>query len=98
MDAFLIYPNYWTPLPPSFGNITLESNYFDVPRSFGGNPNGYSLYIGTNGPQPYNTMYGWRIRNNFFDPRSYGVNNDQQVGPDNIFCGNYGGHPGLPSS
>ena len=96
MDIFFTYPDYWNPLPPPYGNVTLENNQFDVPRSFGGSPNGYSVYITKNGAQNQFPMSGWRVRNNFFDPRSYGVANDQTVGSNNVFCGNTG-HAGLPS-
>jgi hypothetical protein len=99
MDIFFTYPDYWNPLPAPYGNVTLENNYFDVPRTMGGNPNGYSVYIAKNGPSLSNQtpMSGWRIRNNFFDPRSYGVTSDQPLGSNNIFCGNTG-HAGIPSS
>ena len=104
MDIFFTYPDYWSPLPPPYGNVTLENNWFDYPRSFNGSTNGYSIYIGKNGVSLSNQtpMSGWRVRNNFFreDPNSnedYGVNNDQPVGSNNIFCGNTG-HPQMPSS
>jgi hypothetical protein len=99
MDIFFTYPDYWNPLPPPYGNVTLENNYFDVPRAQNDSPNGYSLYIAKNGVSLSNQtpMSGWRIRNNFFDPRSYGVNNDQPIGTNNIFCGNTG-HVNLPAS
>lgn len=92
MDLFFVYPDYWNPLPPPYGNVTLENNQFGAPSP------GYSVYIGKNGVSLSNQtpMSGWRVRNNFFDPASYGVNNDQPVGSNNVFCGNTG-HAGLPS-
>ena len=60
MDIFFVYPDWWSPLPPVYGNVVLEGNNF-------GHPDGtYALYIakiGTSIPSsaPVN---GWRIRNN----------------------------------
>jgi hypothetical protein len=43
MDLFFVYPDYWSPLPAPYGNVTLDGNYFGSP------PFGYSVYIGKNG-------------------------------------------------
>jgi len=93
MDIFFTYPDYWNPLPPPYGNVTLENNTFDVPRAQNEVPNGYMIYITKNGANNQYPMSGWRVRNNTFDTRSYGVANDQTLGSNNVFCGNTGGAP-----
>lgn len=99
MDLFFTYPDYWTPLPEPYGNVTLENTYFDTPRDVGGSPRGYTLYIGRNGGV---SMNGWRVVNNtFYDAPGttfdYGIyNGDQAVGSGNVFCGNIG-RADLPS-
>lgn len=95
MDIFFTYPDYWNPLPPPYGNVTLENNTFDAPRDIGGGTRGYTLYIAKNGAQNQYPMEGWRVRNNSFEDESgttldYGVANDQTVGANNVFCGNTG--------
>lgn len=95
MDIFFTYPDYWNPLPPPYGNVTLENNWFGHPSP------GYSLYIAKNGVSLDNQtpMTGWRVRNNYVEPGSYGVNIDQPIGSNNVFCGNTGNVPSnwLPS-
>jgi hypothetical protein len=86
MDIFFVYPDWWSPLPPVYGNVVLEGNNF-------GHPDGtYALYIakiGTSIPSsaPVN---GWKIRNNNFDGP---VNIDAPIGTGNTFCGNTGAAP-----
>lgn len=85
MDIFFVYPNWWSPQPPSYGNVVLENNWFGHPSP------GYSLYVGSGDNQTQ--MYGWKIRNNYVEPGSYGVNIDVSIGANNVFCGNTGNVP-----
>ena len=84
MDIFFVWPDWWSPLPPPYGNVTLDNNSF-------GDPDGSccGIYIGGTGPGPSGThdtsMRGWKIRNNFFgDSQSVGAQLDS------VICGNTG--------
>ena len=63
MDIFFVYPDWWSPLPPPYDNVTLENNTF-------GQPDGtYSLYIGKIGTSIASSapVTGWKIRSNRFE-------------------------------
>ena len=47
MDIFFVWPDWWSPLPPPYGNVTLDNNSF-------GDPDGSccGIYIGGTGPGP----------------------------------------------
>ncbi len=101
MDVFFTYPDYWVPLPAPYGNVTLEGNQFGAPKGLGGNETrGYALYIGKNGQSLSNQtpMSGWRVMRNHVEDvpgtdLDYGVNSDQPLGSNNVFCGNTGKVP-----
>jgi hypothetical protein len=65
MDLDFTYGAWWSPLPDSYGNVTLENNVFGHPRF--ANSEGwhyYSLYIGDTGN---NVLDGSVVRNNTFE-------------------------------
>jgi hypothetical protein len=83
MDIFFVWPDWWSPLPPAYGNVVLEGNVF-------GDPDGSccGLYIGGTGGPASNkdtSMRGWTIKNNRFD-------DGQSVGAavNSTICGNTG--------
>lgn len=81
MDIFFVYPDWWSPLPPPYGNVTLDGNTF-------GHPEGtYTLYIGKIGTSIASSapVTGWKVRNNRFEGP---INSDAPYGSANIFCGN----------
>ena len=45
MDLFFTYGTWWTPLPPAYGNITLENNVFGHTYKDDGTWHYYSLYV-----------------------------------------------------
>jgi hypothetical protein len=48
MDLFFTYGTWWTPLPPPYGNVTIENNVFAHPeRISNGGWHYYGLYVGT---------------------------------------------------
>jgi hypothetical protein len=68
MDIFFVWPDWWSPAPPAYGNVTLENNNF-------GDPVGSccGIYIGGTGPNGDRTARNWTIRNNnFADPPNFG--------------------------
>ena len=81
MDIFFKYPDYWSPLPPPYGNVTLEGNTF-------GHPDGtYTLYITIIGTSTSSSapVTGWKVRSNRFEGP---INSDAPYGSGNTFCGN----------
>lgn len=83
MDVFFVYPDWWSPLPPPYDNVTLEGNVFGQPVGT------YSLYIGKIGTSIATSapVTGWMIRNNQIDGP---VHSDAPYGSGNTFCGNIG--------
>jgi hypothetical protein len=73
MDLFFTYGNWWTPLPPSYGNVTIENNVFAHPeleRNAGWHA--YSLFVNFIGPNGNSDpMSGWVVRNNTFETDAY---------------------------
>ena len=69
MDLFFTYGNWWSPLPPSYGNVTIENNVFaHAEMENNGGWHYYSLYVGSIGPNgPADPMNGWVVRNNTFE-------------------------------
>jgi hypothetical protein len=69
MDLFFTYGTWWSPLPPSYGNVTVENNVFAHPeRENNGGWHFYSLFINFIGPNgPSDPMSNWVIRNNTFE-------------------------------
>jgi hypothetical protein len=67
MDLFFTYGTWWTPLPPPYGNVTIENNVFAHPeRISNGGWHYYGLYVGmtANGG---GTFDNWVVRNNTFE-------------------------------
>jgi hypothetical protein len=69
MDLFFTYGSWWSPLPPSYGNVTIENNVFEhAEMEFNGGWHYYSLYINPIGPNgAADPISGWVIRNNTFE-------------------------------
>jgi hypothetical protein len=69
MDLFFTYGNWWSPLPPSYGNVTIENNVFaHAEMENNGGWHYYSLYINFIGPNgTSDPMNGWVVRNNTFE-------------------------------
>ncbi|MGH2824642.1 MAG: choice-of-anchor Q domain-containing protein, partial [Thermoleophilaceae bacterium] len=69
MDLFFTYGDWWTPLPPAYGNVTLENNVFGHTYKDDGTWHYYSLVVGHTGPQSqgWGTISGWVVRNNTFE-------------------------------
>jgi hypothetical protein len=80
MDIFFVWPDWWSPQPPAYGNVTLEDNYF-------GDPDGSccGIYIGGTGPNGDRTARNWTIRHNHFEDST-------MFGPmsGGVRCGNTG--------
>jgi hypothetical protein len=64
MDLFFTYGTWWSPLPPAYGNITLENNVFGHTYKDDGTWHYYSLAVGITGSE---TLDGWVVRNNTFE-------------------------------
>jgi len=74
MDLFFTWGTWWDPLPPSYGNVTVENNVFAHPEmdsNTGWHYYGLYVYITGNGG---GTFDGWVVRNNTFE-------NDVRVEP-----------------
>jgi hypothetical protein len=80
MDLFFTYGSWWSPTPPTYGNVTIENNVFGHPEmENNGGWHYYSLYIAWIGPNgAADPMNGWVVRNNTFEsPAS--INPDRGV-------------------
>lgn len=67
MDLFFTYGTWWSPLPPPYGNVTIENNVFAHPeRVSNAGWHYYGLYVGmtANGG---GTFDNWTVRNNTFE-------------------------------
>jgi hypothetical protein len=69
MDLLFTYGSWWSPLPPSYGNVTIENNVFaHAEMENNGGWHYYSLYVGSIGPNGLaDPMNGWVVRNNTFE-------------------------------
>jgi hypothetical protein len=69
MDLFFTYGSWWTPQPPSYGNVTIENNVFaHAEMENNGGWHYYSLYVGWVGPNgASDPLNGWVVRNNTFE-------------------------------
>lgn len=91
MDLFFTYGSWWSPKPPTYGNVTLEGNQFGASRfANGACCHYYGLYIGWIADPPPGELTGWAIRNNWFEND---VSVSPSVGQGNVFCGNTGQAP-----
>ena len=70
MDLFFTYGSWWTPLPPAYGNVTLENNVFGHTYKDDGTWHYYTLYVG-NTANDGGTLSGWKVRNNTFEIDAY---------------------------
>ena len=87
MDLFFTYGSWWSPQPPSYGNVTVENNVFAHPERQ--NSTGwhyYSMYIAWIGPNgAADPMSNWVVRNNTFESDAFvapdrGTNGTRFVG------------------
>jgi hypothetical protein len=70
MDLFFTYGDWWSPLPPGYGNVTLENNVFEHSEmESNAGWHYYSLYVAHTGPQSqgWGGFSGWTVRNNTFE-------------------------------
>lgn len=83
MDIFFVWPDWWSPTPPAYGNVILEDNVF-------GDPVGSccGIYVGGTGPSGDRTMRNWTVRRNEFG-------DSPNPGPQSggVYCGNTGAAP-----
>jgi hypothetical protein len=77
MDLFFTYGNWWNPLPPAYGNVTIENNVFGHSEDDNNSSwHYYGLYIASIGPNgTADPMSGWVVRNNTFE-------NEAAISPD----------------
>jgi len=68
MDVFFTYGSWWSPLPPEYGNVTLENNVFGHSNDVGGASTWhyYSVAVAATGPDG-GTLRGWNVRHNTFE-------------------------------
>jgi hypothetical protein len=87
MDAFFTYGSWWNPLPPAYGNVTIENNVFAHTLKEDGSWHYYSLYVG-NTANNGGTLAGWTVRNNTFE---IDANVDRTTATSSRWTGNIGG-------
>jgi hypothetical protein len=93
MGLFFVYGDWWSPLPPPYGNVTIENNVFEHVLNEDGSWNAYPLYIGGTGSQ---TLNGWVVRNNTFEQNaSVGLNHSSGA-VNSRWVGNLGGWDCVP--
>jgi hypothetical protein len=95
MDLYFTYGDWWSPLPPPYGNVTVENNQFSHSTCSGcaGVPAGwhyYGLVIGSTASPAPGPISGWTVRNNWFEQEVGGYDNRSISG---TFCGNTGAAP-----
>jgi hypothetical protein len=97
-DVLFTYGSWWSPLPPAYGNVTLEGNQFGVTYSLGGGIMYESVHVGDVGTSNNGTnvakgsIVGWALRNNRFDLSVTGFDPPRPVTA-STFCGNTGSVP-----
>jgi hypothetical protein len=69
MDVMLTYGFYWTPLPPLWGNGTIENNKFYHPRMENASE---WHYFGLLWHGQMQDAHGWVVRNNWFETTNPG--------------------------
>jgi len=52
MDILFTYGDWWSPLPPPYGNVTLDSNQFGPTYNNTGGRMYYTVYVGTRASHP----------------------------------------------
>jgi hypothetical protein len=96
MDLFFTYGDWWTPLPPAYGDVTLENNVFGHTYKDDGSWHYYSLAVGHTGPesQGWGTIANWVVRNNSFElPAAIG---DKTASGGSRWVGNLGDWECIP--
>jgi hypothetical protein len=67
MDLFFTYGTWWSPLPPPYGNVTIENNVFAHPERISNTGwHYYGLYVGMTASAG-GTFDDWVVRNNTFE-------------------------------
>jgi hypothetical protein len=67
MDLFFTYGHWWTPLPPAYGDVTLENNVFAHSTNIGpASWHYFSVYVADTASEG-GTLAGWVVRNNTFE-------------------------------
>jgi hypothetical protein len=69
-DILFTYGSWWSPLPPAYGNVTLENNVFGhTEMENNGGWHYYSVYVGDTGPhgEAGDPLNKWLVRNNTFE-------------------------------
>lgn len=67
MDLFFTYGDWWTPLPPAYGGVTVENNVFAHSTMQSTDSwHYYSLYVG-NVASGGGALTNWVVRNNTFE-------------------------------
>lgn len=96
MDISVGIADWWTPLPPPYGNVTLEGNTFGNSRfDNGGCCATYSVALWSTKiavGSDFGQLNGWTIRNNYIEPGS-DVIVRPTVGTGTVICGNTGNAP-----
>jgi hypothetical protein len=88
MDVFFTYGSWWSPLPPEYGNVTLENNVFGHSNDVGGASTWhyYSVAVAATGPDG-GTLRGWTVRHNTFE---IPANIERDSAPGTQWIGNLG--------
>lgn len=109
MDLSLGYPDFWNPLPPAYGDVTIEGNTFGTSRTEGEAccaaislafwQTDEAVDVGDPGfdddIDDFGEMNNWIVRNNYLEPGSSFVERLDNVtsGTGNTICGNTGDFP-----
>ena len=92
MALFFLHGSWWEPLPPAYGNVTIENNVFGHVLNEDGSWNHYPLYIGPTGSA---ILDGWTVRYNTFEQgASVGTSHERAV--NSRWVGNIGGWDCMP--
>jgi hypothetical protein len=92
MDILFTYGDWWSPLPPPYGNVTLEGNSFGASRMDNGACcHYYGVYVGNTASPPPGPLSNWTVRNNWFENDQAGFDNRPITS--SVFCGNTGTAP-----
>jgi hypothetical protein len=92
MDILFTYGDWWSPLPPAYGNVTLDSNQFGPTYNNTGGVMYYTVYVGNTASPAPGSIDGWTVRNNRFDLPPAGFDPPRTV-TNSVFCGNSGSTP-----
>jgi hypothetical protein len=87
MDILFTYGDWWSPLPPPYGNVTVENNQFGPTYNDVGGVMYYTLYVGNTASPAPGSIDGWKVRNNRFDLPPAGFDPPRTI-TNSVFCGN----------